>query len=87
MTSIVKYTFLITLIIFYFIDTIKSYKLINQSVIFSGSLKRFHLVMIWLFPFIWSFILKNLIKSSPGSHEVEKKIVEGPFFDAYKNSE
>jgi hypothetical protein len=35
--------------------------------------------MIWLIPFIWILLLKNLTKRAPGSFEVEIKDSPGPF--------
>lgn len=29
--------------------------------------------MIWLIPFIWIFILKSLLKNTPGSYEIKNK--------------
>jgi hypothetical protein len=29
--------------------------------------------MFWLIPFIWVWLIKNLSKSSKGSHEIEDK--------------
>ncbi len=85
--TIAKYSLLISVVLVYVIYTIKVSKVLNKSVVFSKSVKAFHLIAIWLFPFIWALILMELIKSSPGSHEVDKKVNEGPFFDAYKNYE
>ena len=40
---------------------------------FTGYLKAFHFLMIWLIPFVWIFILKSLTKSTPGSYKFDNK--------------
>ena len=37
--------------------------------------------MIWLIPFIWIFLLKNLLKPTPGSYDIENKENPKPFSD------
>jgi len=54
---------------------------LKRTSLFAGNIKTFHLVMIWLIPFIWVFILKNLTKSAPGSYEVKNKNSSKPFSD------
>lgn len=43
--------------------------------------------MIWVIPFLWILLLKNLMKSAPGSHEIEKKKESQSFLDVYSNAE
>ncbi|MEO6229889.1 MAG: hypothetical protein ABIP10_07165 [Ferruginibacter sp.] len=63
-------TFLITSSLIYsFIYTIK----FRKTKLFTGNVKTFHLLMIWLVPFIWIFMLKSVTKSTPGSHEFPDK--------------
>jgi len=68
-------------IIFYFIFTIRYFFVFRKNVIFTGKIKVFHLVMMWLIPFIWILILKALTKSTPGSYQIEKKGAAIPFSD------
>jgi hypothetical protein len=49
-------------------------------------MKAFHYFMIWALPFLWIWLLKSLVKPTPGSYEVEKKEKDEPFFDAYTAS-
>jgi hypothetical protein len=45
-----------------------------QNKYFTGRLKIFHIVMIFLVPFIWIILLKNLFKPTPGSYQfIDKK--------------
>ena len=69
------------LLIFYLIFTISFFISLRKNIIFSGKIKVFHLIMIWVIPFLWILILKSLIKSSPGSYEVENKSEPRPFSD------
>jgi hypothetical protein len=61
--------------------TLRYYRKLRSNIIFSKTVRRFHQVMIWLIPFIWGLLLTGLIKSTPGSHEVENKIDPKPFSD------
>ena len=69
------------IIIFYLIFTIRYFIVLRKNVIFVGKIKVFHLIMIWLIPFIWILILKSLTKSTPGSYEIENKAEPKPFSD------
>ncbi|MEO5942161.1 MAG: hypothetical protein ABIP30_02265 [Ferruginibacter sp.] len=51
----------------------------RQNILFSKGIRTFHLVMIWVIPFIWILILKALTKRTPGSYEVENKSEPEPF--------
>jgi hypothetical protein len=82
-----KYLLLVGLSVFYFIYTIRYIKVLSSTTVFESSIRRFHFVMIWLIPFVWILILKNLIKPTPGSHEVDKNQDTAPFFDVYKSGE
>ena len=68
-------------LIFYFIATSRFHLVFKKNMIFTGKIKTFHLVMIWLIPFIWILILKSLTKSTPGSYEVKSKNSSNPFSD------
>src|SRR5579872_1208551 len=39
-----------------------------ESKEFSGGLKVFHIIMIWLIPFIWIMLLNALFKPTPSSY-------------------
>ena len=69
------------IIIFYLIFTVRYFLVFRKNVIFTGKIKAFHLIMIWLIPFIWILILKSLTKSTPGSYEIENKSEPNPFSD------
>lgn len=69
------------IVIFYFIFTIQYFLSFRKTLIFSGRVKMFHLVMIWIIPFVWILILKSLTRSTPGSYEIEKKSEPQPFSD------
>jgi hypothetical protein len=78
---IVKNLIIYGTIVFYFIFTIRYFLVFRKNIIFTGKIKAFHLVMMWLIPFIWILILKALTKSTPGSYQIEKKEVAIPFSD------
>ncbi len=60
---------------------------IKKSPMFSMKLKLFHLIMIWIIPFLWIVLLKILTKPAPGSYEIDNKQDNEPFSDAYRNPE
>lgn len=68
-------------IIFYFIFTIRYFFVLRKNIVFTGKIKTFHLIMIWLVPFIWILILKSLTPSTPGSYEIKDKGNSKPFSD------
>jgi hypothetical protein len=45
----------------------------SRSNYFTGGLKSFHILMIWLIPFIWIILLKTLFKPTPGSYQFNNK--------------
>jgi len=60
--------------IIYIVYTIRYLIRFNQNKYFTGGLKIFHMVMIFLIPFIWIILLRNLFKPTPGSyHFIDKK--------------
>ena len=83
----IKYLLLAVLAIIYLIFTIKYTKNISRNILFSRKLKIFHIVMIWIVPFLWFFLLKNFTKTAPGSYEIEEKREHEPFSSPYNNGE
>jgi hypothetical protein len=67
------------LIIFYLVFTVRFFIAFKKNIIFTGEIKTFHLIMIWLIPFFWILILKSLTKSTPGSYEIKNKSEPIPF--------
>lgn len=57
----------------YLIFTLRYFFKFKKNIIFSGRIKIFHLIMIWVVPFFWILLLKALTKTTPGSHEIENK--------------
>ena len=68
-------------VVIYFITTMQYFFALKRNVVFTGKMKTFHLIMIWLVPFIWIFILKSLTTSIPGYHEIKNKTNYKPFSD------
>lgn len=66
-------------IIFYLIFTTRYFVTLKKNIIFTGGIKKFHLIMIWIVPFVWILILKALTRTTPGSHEIEQKEDPKPF--------
>lgn len=63
----------------YFIFTIRFFNRLKKETIFDKKVRIFHLLMIWIIPFVWALMLKALLTSTPGSYEVEKKSEPKPF--------
>jgi len=84
--SIVRDLIISAAIIFYLIFTIRYFFVFRKNVVFTGKIKAFHLIMIWLVPFIWILILKSLTQSTPGSYEVKNKGNSKPFSDNDKDA-
>lgn len=85
--EIFKYGMLLGMILIYLTYTYKYIKVLKANALFTPKIKRTHLFMIWIIPFLWILLLKALAKSTPGSHEVDKKQDSEPFFDVYKSGE
>jgi hypothetical protein len=60
-------------IVYYIVYTVRFSIGFRKSILFSGWIRNFHLLMIWLIPFVWIFILKSVMKSTPGSANFENK--------------
>lgn len=69
--------------IFYFVYTFRYYQKLKESVLFTKGVKLFHLMAIWVLPFIWILLLKGVTKRTPGSHEIKTKNPETPWSDPY----
>ena len=70
---IIKYSILFALILFNLIYTISYSIEFKKNIVFTGQLKKFHFIMIWVVPFLWIFLLKSLMKPTPGSHKFKVK--------------
>ena len=76
---IIQGTIIIVFAIVYLIFTIRHFRILKKNIVFSRRVKVFHLIMIWLVPFVWALFLRGLTKTTPGSHEVEEKAEPEPF--------
>jgi hypothetical protein len=70
---IIRYSILIALALFYLFYTIRYTITFKKNILFTGYLKAFHFLMIWMIPFVWIFILKSLTKPTPGSYKFDNK--------------
>ncbi|MES2848246.1 MAG: hypothetical protein V4685_04280 [Bacteroidota bacterium] len=77
--EIIQVFILSVIAIFYLIFTARYFFKLKTNIVFSGAVKTFHLIMIWIVPFLWILILKALTKTTPGSYEIEKKEEPKPF--------
>lgn len=77
--EIIRDVMIFGIIIFYLIFTIRYFLVFRKNIIFTERIKIFHLIMIWVIPFIWIIILKSITQSSPGSYEVKNKSEPIPF--------
>ena len=76
---VIRVIILSVFVIAYLIFTIRNFQELKKNTIFTHRVKVFHLIMIWLIPFVWALLLKALSKSAPGSYEVEEKADPKPF--------
>lgn len=70
---------LLLLIIVYLSFTIRDLLFLKKINIFTKKVKLFHTIMVCIIPFIWIMLIKSLIKSTPGSYEIENKAEPTPF--------
>lgn len=70
----------------YLVFTIRYSFVLAKSPLFTGGLKTFHLIMIWIIPFFWILLLQAISKTTPGSHEIEDKKSQAPYSDVYNTS-
>jgi len=68
-------------LVLYFVFTIRYFLQLRRNSFFSGQVKTFHLLMIWLIPFVWILLLKSLTTTTPGSHEVRNRQTSKPYSD------
>jgi hypothetical protein len=78
---IIRDLIILVAFVFYLVNTISYSQFLRKSKVFTGKIKILHLILIWLIPFVWIFILKNLTKTTPGSYQVENKESSVPFSD------
>jgi hypothetical protein len=69
----IKLVILAVILIVYLTYTIRYSIEVNRSNYFTGRFKAFHIVLIWIIPFVWIILLKGLFKPTPGSHEFTDK--------------
>lgn len=84
MKEITGYTVLLIVVLLYIVTSLRYTLWFRRHRHIFKSARKIHFVLIWLIPFIWGGILKMLSKTTPGSHEVQKKKDSAPFFDAYQ---
>ena len=71
--QVIEYSLLAVFILFYLIYTIRYTIVFSKNNFFTGRRKIFHLIMIWLIPFLWTLLLKTVIKPTPGSYQIDEK--------------
>ncbi len=71
--TIIRLVLLLLLLAVHIVYTLGFALSFKKSILFTKRLKTFHLIMIWLVPFVWIFLLKSFIKDNPGSWQIEKK--------------
>ena len=80
-------TFVVILIAVYLIYSIQISKKIEESEYLNQKQKRVNTVLLWLIPFIWGFIINNIIK--PSKPEImtknKRKISKGKNTDNWQN--
>lgn len=73
MKMVFKYLILTIIFVFYVVYTLRFSIVFRRNILFSGVIRTFHLIMFWLIPFVWIFILKSVMKSTPGSAHFPNK--------------
>jgi hypothetical protein len=63
----------------YFYYTLNYALKFRNNLVFKGGIYVFHQIMFWLIPFMWIWLIKNMLTSPKGSHEIEKKSEPIPF--------
>ena len=55
-----------------------------RTVVLDNHKKRINIVLLWLVPFIWYWIIKSILKPTPGSSEFidEEKRQSGQYFES-----
>lgn len=71
--TLLQYCFFGILLLFYLFYTLRYFKTLKSTVLFTRTVKRFHMIAIWVVPFIWILLLKAITKPTPGSYEVAEK--------------
>jgi hypothetical protein len=56
--------FIVLIITIYLIYSIRLTKLIEESAYLNHKQKRVNTVLLWIIPFIWGYLIKNIIKPS-----------------------
>lgn len=62
-----------TLIILYLYFSLKGTNKILRTVYLDKNKRLINLILIWLIPFLWYFIVMHILSKTPGSHEVKVK--------------
>lgn len=70
---IIRWAFLIVFLILHIVYTLHFTFSFKKSILFTQRQKAFHLIMIWLIPFVWVMLLKNFTKDTPGYWQIENK--------------
>lgn len=71
--EILPYGILFALLVVHLVYTTRFTMSFRKTLLFTGKVKNFHLLMIWLIPFCWIFLLNALMKSTPDSFEIKEK--------------
>ena len=71
-----KISALSVFVVVYLVFTVRYLIQFNRIKYFSGWLKGFHILMMWMVPFLWIILLKGLFQPTPASCEYPDK--KGP---------
>lgn len=50
------------ILIVHILVALNAIKMINKSVKFNASQKRINTILVWTIPFLWSFLVRNILK-------------------------
>ena len=62
-----------TIIILYIYFSLKGTNKILRTVYLDKSKRILNLVLLWLIPFLWYFVVMQILSKTPGSHQVKIK--------------
>jgi hypothetical protein len=74
MNMIIKYIILTSAGVIYLLFTLRYTLNFKNNKFYKGRIRVFHYIMFWIVPFVWIWLIKELSKSTKGSHEIENKV-------------
>ena len=79
-----KLIILLVVVICYIIFAILGTRKVLKTVVFEKKQKRLNIVLLWVVPFLWYWIINSILKPIPGSSEFtdEEKHQSNQFYES-----